>query len=140
MLLSMKIPSNKTILILLILYDSSQRERRALQRVAQSLGVQFQYERAVRGQLEEQEVVMMLDTIAVKDAELKKAQDELQRATDRSARYDLLSQFPVLKMLYYSPSLLILLPLQTGKRCSASRTSPECISAGAGCLAPATWR
>lgn len=43
----------------------------------------------MRGQLEEQEVVMMLDTIAMKDVELKKTQDELHRAIDHSARFDI---------------------------------------------------
>jgi hypothetical protein len=78
---------------------SSQRERRALQRLAQSLGVQFQYERAVRGQLEEQEVVQMLDTITRKERELTQAREDLQRAHEDADRYT-----------YFYFALFILIP------------------------------
>lgn len=54
-----------------------QRETRALQRIAQSLGVMAQQERAARGQVEEQEVASVLDAVARKDRELVQSQRDL---------------------------------------------------------------
>jgi len=58
-----------------------------LQRVAQCLGVQFRYEQSARGQVEEQEVVLMIETVARKDAEISSAKNSLELALETNARY-----------------------------------------------------
>lgn len=58
-----------------------------MQRLAQCLGVQFRYERSARGQLEEQEVALMIETISRKDAEITSAKDSLERALEANSRY-----------------------------------------------------
>lgn len=62
-----------------------------MQRLAQSLGVQLRYEQSARGQLEEQEVALMIDTITRKDAEIASAQDRLDRALESKSRYSFMA-------------------------------------------------
>lgn len=65
---------------------SWQRERRALQRIAQSLGVQVLQEKAAKDQIEEQEVVRLLDAVSTKDRELSQALSDLHDSRAQSER------------------------------------------------------
>mmetsp|Transcript_2324 Transcript_2324/g.3663 ORF Transcript_2324/g.3663 Transcript_2324/m.3663 type:complete len:1405 (+) Transcript_2324:94-4308(+) len=74
-----------------------QQERWVLQRLAKSLGVQYQQERAIRGQLEEQEVSLLLEAVVRKEEDAKhlmltcqEAQEQVQRLEGNQQRGEVL--------------------------------------------------
>jgi hypothetical protein len=64
-----------------------QRERRSLQRVAQVLGLQFQQERALRGQLQEHELAQLVEAVVAKDRDLQLARAALGDVQEEAQRY-----------------------------------------------------